>query len=140
MTRTLSATKLIALADLSTVLPRLTTTELRRLLVLAQAMRGERKGHLVAGNLASEALPSVEVTALALSKVDDLITASGALCALRPMLTDESRPVVRAGEDALDDVIQALLDLIHVGSNSGSTLDDLRAVAAALRVAKDAPT
>lgn len=123
--------KLGALADVSTVLPTLTETELRRLLVLAKAMRRERAGHYRASTLAEEALPAVEVVALALSSLEHLLMASAALYAMREHLADDSVKAARAAEDALDDVLERLLDLDG---------DNIATLVAALRAASDPPT
>lgn len=123
--------KLGALADVSTVLPTLTETELRRLLVLAKAMRKERSGHYRASTLAEEALPSVEVVALALDSIDELLAASAALYVLRQHAADNCVETVRTAEDALDAVLERLLDLDG---------DTIRTLVAALRAASDPPT
>ena len=95
---------------MSTVLPTLTETELRRLLVLADHAL-ERSGHYRASTLAEEALPSVEVVALALDSIDELLAASAALYVLRRIAADNCVETVRTAEDALDAVLERLLDL-----------------------------
>jgi hypothetical protein len=126
--------KFAALADITTVLPDLTETELRRLLALAHGLRRERtpaRESVRATTLASEALPAVEAAALALDRREQLYAASLALYAMRDHVAAESRARVRAGEAALDEVIAAL-DTLHP--------EPVAALVLALRAADQPPT
>ena len=130
--------KLGALADVSTVLPTLTETELRRLLVLARAMRKERSGHYRASTLAEEAvgpLTALETVLDRLSDLDGLLGMGDELARLGP---DESLSLTAESQQEMREVVArvaAVLDtLLAVDGPSLSTL------LAALRAASDPPT
>ena len=130
--------KLGALADVSTILPTLTETELRRLLVLAKAMRKERSGHYRASTLVEETvgpLTALETVLDHLSDLDGLLGMGDELARLGPdeslSLTAESQQEMRAMVARMAAVLDTLL---AVDGPSLSTL------LAALRVASDPPT
>lgn len=130
--------KLGALADVTTILPMLTETELRRLLVLAKAMRSERSGHYRASTLAEETvgpLTALETVLDHLSDLDGLLGMGDELARLGPdeslSLTAESQQEMREVVARVATVLDALLAV------DGPSLATL---IAAMRAASDPPT
>ena len=130
--------KLGALADVSTILPTLTETELRRLLVLARAMKAERSGHYRASTLAEETvgpLTALETVLDHLSDLDGLLGMGDELARLGP---DESLSLTADSQQEMREMVArmaAVLDtLLAVDGPSLTTL------VAALRAASDPPT
>ncbi len=113
---TFSLAKMDALADLTLLLPRLTATELRRLLALGEAMRRERQVH--ASGLPEVVPPMLAALAVVHDHLDDLDAVMGladALANLGPdetmTLTAESKAEVRTVLARMATVLDRLIDV-----------------------------
>ena len=132
-----SVRKLDALADLTLLLPRLTATELRRLLALGEAMRRERRGapdQVHASGLPEVVPPMLATLAVVHDHMDDLDAIMGLADALAELGPDETMALTAEGRAEARTVLARMATVLD-------RLIDVDGLAlGALRAANEPPT